>query len=147
MLFIYIFVLLCENLKICSDYKFFSLGWIFKKILQDRKILHREHLIGCQSAKLFLPKDCFMFCQRLSCQNMSFWVYQNLTFWALWSWVEFCWYLGFVTKFLLKFFFGDKKKVFGETFFWSKHFFWWNKFLSEIFFGKKRLLLKKIIFF
>ena len=36
------------------------------KSLRDCKMLPRVHLIGCQSVKFFLPKDCFKFCQKLS---------------------------------------------------------------------------------
>ena len=61
------------------------------KTSQDCKTLPRVHFIGCQGAKLFLPKDCYKFCQKLSCQNLSFWVVSQfeielchkLSFWVL----------------------------------------------------------------
>ena len=50
-----------------------------KKTFQDCKRLPRVHLIGW-GVKWFLPKGCFKFCQKLSCQNLS-WVFflQNLS--------------------------------------------------------------------
>ena len=45
---------------------------LFLKTLQDCKTLPRVHFIGCQGVKLFVPKDCFKFFQKLSCQILSF---------------------------------------------------------------------------
>ena len=58
-----------------------SLGWLFNKTLRDRKTLHREPLIGCQSVNLFLPKDCLRFFSfKIELWDLNFWVYHHLSF-------------------------------------------------------------------
>ena len=56
-------------------------------MLKDCKMRHQEHFICCQGGKLFLPKDCYRFCHKLSCQNLvlscenfSLCIYQNFSF-------------------------------------------------------------------
>ena len=71
-IYIYIFVVMWEFESLIR-YLIFLLFWLFNKTLRDCKTLHKGPLIGCQGVKLFLPKDCFNLCPKLSCQNLSFW--------------------------------------------------------------------------
>ena len=76
-LFIYICVVMWDFKSLFIKFVF-SLCWFLKVTLWHRKMLHKEHLIGCPGAKLILPKECFKFCKKLSCQKLSFWIIKNL---------------------------------------------------------------------
>ena len=54
--------------------------YLYKKTLRDCKTLPRIHLISCQGVKLFLTKYFWKFCQKFSCQELSFWVLIHLDF-------------------------------------------------------------------
>ena len=63
--------------------KRFEFGQNWTKTLGDRKRLSREHLIGYQGVKLFIPKDFLKFCQKFSFQDLNFWVLSQFEFWVL----------------------------------------------------------------
>ena len=69
-----------------------------KKTSQDHKRLPKAHLIGCRGVKLFLPQYCFQVCQKLNCQNLSFWVLSQYEFWVL-SKFRFLCFVTFVGEF------------------------------------------------
>ena len=91
--------------------KFCRFGNIFMRCVVNMNIARIVKLclenIGCQGVKLLLLKDCLKLSE-IGCSEFEFWVFSQLefrfgcylSFWVLLVF-EFCWYVSFVTIWVL----------------------------------------------